>query len=347
MEKIRLGKTELTVTRLGLGGVQLAKMSKDQAVRVVRTGLDLGVTFLETARGYRDSEEKMAEAIKGRRDDVVIATKASAGTSEEMCQKIDQSLKALGTDYIDLYQYHGCDKQEAYRQMTEPDGALEGLRRAQEQGKIRAIGFSSHQLDLALKIIEDGDFASAQLPVSFMNTENHEKGLFELASLHDVGMIAMKPFGGGRLGNARLCLGYILSLPNVAAAVGVDSVEHVQELANLAENPPSHTDEDRTEMQRIKEELGTRFCRACNYCQPCPQDIKIFQILWTPVYLAQMGLESILTQERVDTVRQAANCTECRECEERCPFDLEIVEGLKQCRAFVEHMVATHRPEGL
>jgi len=342
MEKIRLGKTELTVTRLGLGGVQLAKISTEEAVRVVRTGLDLGVNFLETARGYWDSEEKIGQAIAGRRDQVVIATKAGAADADGIVEQIDRSLMALGTDYIDLYQYHGCDTREAYEKITADGGVLEGLERAQQAGKIRSYGFSSHQLDLAIQIIDEDVFASAQLPISFMNTENHEKDLFGKARQHDVGLIAMKPFGGGRLGDARLCMGYVLSLPNVVAAVGVDRVEHVRELAALADDPPALTDDDRQRMRQISEQLGRNFCRACNYCQPCPEDIKIYQILWTPVYLAQMGIERIMTKERIEMIRQSANCTECRQCEERCPFNLQIVEGLKQTREMVEKLIAEH-----
>jgi len=343
MQSITLGQTGLKVTRLGLGGVQLARMSREQAERVVRTALDSGVTFLETARGYWDSEEKMGRAIKGRRDQIVLASKAGGATADEITEKIDQSLNALGVDCIDLYQYHGCDTRDAYDKMLAPGGALEGLVRAKEAGKIRTIGFSSHQLDLSLDIIRDDTFASAQLPISFMNVENHEKGLFDLAAQHDVGLIAMKPFGGGRLGDARLCMGYVLSLPNVAAAVGVDCVEHVRELVALAENPPVLDEQDQRRMRQIKDELGTRFCRACNYCQPCPEDIKIFQTLWLPVYLAQMGPDRVLTEQRIETVRHSANCTECRECEQRCPFDLDIVDGLRECRALLEHTMARHR----
>ena len=345
MEMVRLGGTDLTVTRLGLGGVQLAKITNEEAVRVVRTGLDAGVTFLETARGYWDSEEKMGRAVTGRRDDVTIASKASASTADEMLKKIDESLQALNTDRVDLYQYHGCDTREAYDQMRKPGGALEGLLRAKEAGKIRAFGFSSHQLDLALDIINDGLFPSAQLPISFMNVENQARGLFETAARNNVGLIAMKPFGGGRLGNARLCMGYVLSLPDVVAAVGVDRVDHVRELASLAAHPPVLTDEDRAGMERIREEVGTRFCRACNYCQPCPENIGIASVLWTPVYLAQMGPDRVLTKEGIQRVRDAEKCTECRECEARCPFDLDIVEGLKHCRALVEHALATHQPQ--
>ena len=344
MQTLRLGKTELTVTRLALGGVQLARMSTHEAERVVQTALDLGVNFLETARGYWDSEEKMGRAIKGRRDRIILASKASAPTADEMAEKIDASLTALGTDYIDLYQYHGCDRPEAYESMQAPGGALEALLRAKEQGKIRAIGLTSHQPGLALEMMDNDVFTSVQLPISFMNTENHERRLFEVAAARDIGLIAMKPFGGGRLGNARLCMGYVLSLPNVVAAVGVDCVDHVRELVALAEDPPVLGEADRREMARISDEVGTQFCRACNYCQPCPEDIKIFQTLWLPVYLAQMGPERVLTPERIEQVRHSAACTECRECEQRCPFGLEIVEGLKKCRAQIEHAIAVHGP---
>jgi predicted aldo/keto reductase-like oxidoreductase len=343
MQEMRLGRTGLTVTRLGMGGIQLLKMSGDEAERVVRTGLDLGVNFLETARAYGDSEEKIGRAIRGRREGLVLATKARAESAGEMAEEIDASLKTLGTDRIDLYQFHACDKRETYEGMIRAGGALEALLRAKDAGKIGAVGFSSHQLDLSLEMMDDARFTSVQLPISFMNTENHERNLFERAGQRDVGLIAMKPFGGGRLANARLCMGYALSLPNVAVAVGMDSVEHVRELASLAEHPPQLGEEDRREMERLREEVGTRFCRACNYCQPCPEDIKIYQGLWTPVYLAQIGSDRALTGKAVERVRDSQKCTECGECEERCPFDLDIVGALKECRARVERVLAERR----
>ena len=342
MQKLRLGRTGLEVTKLGLGGVQLAKISTDEAIRVVTTGLDLGVSFLETARGYWDSEEKIGKAIKSRRDKVVIASKAGAKSAEEIQQRIEESLKALDTDYIDLYQYHGCDTKEAYGHITKAGGVLEGMLKAKEQGKIKAIGFSSHQLELALEIIDDDVFESAQLPISFMNVENHQKGLFEKANQKDIGLIAMKPFGGGQLGDARLCMGYQLSLDNVAATVGVETCQQVRELVELTEHPPVLTESGRDEMERIRQELGTRFCRACNYCQPCPQDIKIYQVLWLPVYMKQFAIDQVLSRQRIELVRHVANCTECRECEKRCPFDLEIVDGLKHCRVLMEHLISEH-----
>ena len=342
LKKIRLGKTGLEVSKLGMGCLELAKISEDQAVRVVRTGLDLGITFLETARAYWDSEEKVGKAIKGGRDKVVIASKASAKSAEEILENIEKSLKALGTDYIDLYQYHGCDTKETYGDITKAGGVLEGMLKAKEEGKIRSIGFSSHQINMALEIIEDDKFQSAQLPISFMNVENHEKKLFEKTQQKDVGLIAMKPFGGGRLNNPRLCMGYLSRLENVAVTVGVEKPEQVKELVELSENQLVLNDEDRAEMERIRKELGTRFCRACNYCQPCPEDIKISRVLWFPVYLTQMTFERAATKEMIEIIRHSGNCTECRQCEEKCPFKLDIVEGLKKCRALAEHVLSEH-----
>lgn len=345
MEEIRLGKTELRVTKLGMGGLQLAKISEDEAVRVVRTGLDLGITFVETARGYWDSEEKLGKAITGRREAVILATKAADRDGAGMAAAIDKSLATLATDYIDLYQCHACDTPEQYEQIIGPGGALEAMVQAKEAGKIRAIGFSSHQLQLSLDILENDSFTSAQLPISFMNTENHEQGLFAKADEHDVGLIAMKPFGGGRLAEARLVMAYSMSLAKVASVVGADTVEHVRELAELAENPPMVNDQERAEMAQIKEELGTRFCRACNYCQPCPEQIEIYRVLWVPVYLAQMGVERALSKKTIEAVRKGEACTQCRQCEQRCPFDLEIVDGLQQSRDIVERLITEHQLE--
>ena len=151
MQKIRLGRTGLMVSRVGIGGIPLTRLTVDEVVTLVNRALDLGVNFIDTANGYSTSEERIGLAIEGRRDDVILATKSGAGDRETAQKHLELSLKRLGTDYIDLWQFHGIMTLEKYNEIIAPGGAMELAREAHADGRIRHIGFSSHSLETALK----------------------------------------------------------------------------------------------------------------------------------------------------------------------------------------------------
>jgi uncharacterized protein len=106
VEKIRLGKTGMMVTRVGFGGIPIQRLTEDEAVVVVRRCLDLGVNFIDTANGYTTSEGRIGKAISGRREGLIIATKTLSRKPEGIARHLEQSLAQLGTTYIDLYQLH-------------------------------------------------------------------------------------------------------------------------------------------------------------------------------------------------------------------------------------------------
>ena len=136
MEKIRLGKTEMMVTRLGFGGIPIQRLSEDDAVAVVRRCLDLGINYFDTANGYSTSEERIGKAVKGRRHEVFIATKTFPGTPEIIEQNLDLSLKRLDTDYIDLYQFHGVNDMPTLQKILDPEnGFTRSLKRRKKPVK--------------------------------------------------------------------------------------------------------------------------------------------------------------------------------------------------------------------
>ena len=336
MERIRLGRTGAMVSSFGLGGIQFSKITQTEVTRTIRRALELGVNFLETAHGYFDSEGKIGAAMEGRWAGMVLATKTGPGEPKTVMEHLHESLRRLRTEYIHLYQMHGVDREEGHasaRRCME-DALLD----AKADGKIGAVGVTTHSLDLAMKMVEDDVFDSIQLPISFINQEVVERGLIEAAAQRDVGLIAMKPLGGGRLGDPRLCLGYIYELKNVVPVVGVETPEQVEQLVHITEHPQTLTEADRRRMQEIEAEVGKYFCRACNYCQPCPEEIPIYRVLYFPVYIKQMGVERVLSSGTVQVVQDSERCVECGECEERCPFGLSIVAGLKRSRKMLAEL---------
>ena len=135
MRSVRLGKTELLVSRVGFGGIPIQRLTEADAVSVVQRCLDLGVTLLDTANGYTTSEERIGKAIVGRRHQVVIATKTAARDRSTALQHLELSLKRLNTDYLDLWQLHNVSTPEAYDQVLGPGGAMEAAQEAAAGGE--------------------------------------------------------------------------------------------------------------------------------------------------------------------------------------------------------------------
>jgi len=158
MRSVRLGKTELMVSRVGFGGIPIQRLTEAEAVSVVQRCLDLGVTLLDTANGYTTSEERIGKAIAGRRHQVIVATKTAARDRATALQHLELSLKRLNTDYLDLWQLHNVSTPEVYEQVLGAAGAMEAAEEALRAGKIRHIGISSHSLKMALKAVPSGRF---------------------------------------------------------------------------------------------------------------------------------------------------------------------------------------------
>ena len=156
---------------MGMGGIPIRRRSHDDAVALYRYAMDRGINYFDAARGYEDCQTRLGPAVSGRRESVVIASKDGADTADEMMGAIDESLRVLGTDYIDIFKLHGVCQFDDLERRTGPGGALEGLKKAQEQGKIRYTGISGHNADVLLKAIRTGEFDVILVIFNYMNTE--------------------------------------------------------------------------------------------------------------------------------------------------------------------------------
>ena len=339
MRKMVLGRSGLEVSAVGLGGIQFSKISKAETARVIAAALDEGVDFLETAHGYFDSEEKIGAALRGKRSKVVLASKNSARDGKAFTQLLDESLRRLRTDCIDVYQLHGVDDHESLKRAMAPRGAINAAAKAIRQGKVRSVGITSHSLEISLKSLDVEAFDSLQYPISLINTEVPRSGMLSKARRRNIGLIAMKPLGGGRLDNARLALGYIYRFRGVVPIVGVETAEQVRQLARIARRPPRLSAADFEKLRGLRRSVGTTFCRACRYCEPCPEQISIYRVLYFGVYVRQMGARRYVKNGIPAWLAQAEKCTECGLCERRCPFNLHIRQGLKDALAFARGLV--------
>jgi predicted aldo/keto reductase-like oxidoreductase len=342
METVRLGKTNLKVSRIGMGGIPIQRPTEAEAIKVVRRALDLGVNWIDTALGYGTSEERIGKAIADRRDQVIVATKTWVRDKATALEQLEQSLKNLNTDYIDIWQFHNVGDMENYRQILDPGGAMEAAQEALQAGKVRHIGFSSHSLDVALEMVRSDLFETVQFPFNFMVNEIAEK-LIPLTQEHDVGFIAMKPLGGGGRLDVTLAIKFLLQFETIVPDPGIQKVEEIEEVVDIVNGSWKLTEQDWQEIEHVRATLGTRFCRWCEYCAPCPQGVWISVLMNLPSGIKVRGLEQWLAGSiNVRAVETGKNCIQCGECEAKCPYHLPIREMIAENIAFYERMAAEH-----
>jgi len=147
MEMIRLGKTEMMVSKLGFGGIPIQRVSEDAAVAVIKMCLELGITFIDIANAYTTSEERIGKAISGRREGLILATKSTSRSREGVERHLKLSLERLGVQSIDLYQFHQVGDFKALDMVLDPNGPMAVVQEAKRAGQIKHIGITSHQIE--------------------------------------------------------------------------------------------------------------------------------------------------------------------------------------------------------
>lgn len=322
MEKIRLGKTDFMVTRVGFGGIPIQRLTEEGAVEVVKSCLDHGINFIDTANAYSTSERRIGKAIAGRRDGLVLATKSTMRSRDGIVKHLENSLTQLGVNHIDLYQFHAVSDFKSLAMVLDPDGPRAVLEEAKRAGKIGHIGITSHQIDVAKKAVESGQFATIMFPFNFVTDEAAQE-LLPLCRKHDVGFIDMKPMAGGMIANARIAFKFLFQFPDIATIPGIEKTQEIDEIVGIFHESREITDAEKEEMRALKEKLGTTFCHRCDYCQPCKEGIAISSVMTYPSFAARLPEEQIYGFWSA-LFDQAAKCTKCGECEERCPYHLPI-----------------------
>ncbi|MBI5018595.1 MAG: aldo/keto reductase [Deltaproteobacteria bacterium] len=330
MQQVPLGSTGLTVSELGFGAIPIIHLTPDAAHRVLRRAHDRGITLYDTANAYADSEEKIGRAFEGIRHEVVLATKTLRRDAKGVEEHLGRSLRLLRTDHVDLYQLHQVAQESAWEAITAPGGALEAAVRAVERGQVRHLGVTSHSLPMAVKLVETDLFATIQFPFNFIEDGAKDR-LHAAARERGMGILAMKPFAGGVIDDAGVAFRFLRQHPGVIPIPGFDTVERVDQVVSFYDRPNVCTDGDLRRMDDYRAELGKRFCRRCEYCQPCPNGVMITMAMGYPVVVARMGpaVARTFCGAAMESVPQ---CTECGECLPRCPYELPIPEMLRSHR---------------
>lgn len=322
-----LGKTNLKINRIGFGGIPIQRVTQQDTNKIIDELINQGINFIDSARGYTVSEEYIGNAIEGKRDKFILASKSMSRTYEDMLKDVDITLKNFKTDYIDLYQLHNV-KSDEYENIFNDNMAYKALLDCKSQGKIKNIGITSHSIDTIKKAVRDEKFDTIQFPYNIVEEQADE--IFREAHKRNIGIIVMKPLAGGAINNAKLAIKYILSKEYIDVAIpGMDSVDQVLENISVLENLDIDK-EDELKIEDIRNQLGNRFCRRCEYCMPCPVGINIPMNFLLEGYYSRYNLKE-WSKERYNSLDiKASDCVECGKCESKCPYDLPIREMLKE-----------------
>ena len=317
MKTVRLGRSGLIVTKPAMGCLPLQRCTEAEAVSLLRNAYDGGIRYFDTANAYTDSEEKIGKALSSVRENIVISTKSMGRDGKTLTAHIEESLRRLRTDYIDLFQFH------LVREPFGPDSELyEAALKARDRGLIRHIGATAHNVNVAETLVRSGMFETMQYPFSYISNEK-ELALAGLCAELDVGFIAMKGLAGGLITNARACTAFMNEYPNVVPIWGIQRQEELREWLALGEEDPALDEELRAYIAKDAASLSGSFCRGCGYCMPCPVGIPINTAARMDMLLRRAPWQGYVTPEWKEQMERIENCLHCGHCVSRCPYELD------------------------
>jgi len=360
MEYRPLGSTGLSVSLLGFGAMRIPGKPADEVAAIIRRALELGVNYLDTAPGYGDSEVLIGHALAGLdTSGLVISTKSSPdgdSTADAVRKRAEESLQRMGIPQITVLQLWGVNTPEVAAKALAKGGPLEGVRRLQEEGLVRHVGFTTHGLPAdVIALMETGEFDSVTGRYHYLDTVYDP--VRERARELGMAFVAMTPLGQGwlarptpklqeGLGKRRpveFALRYIAAHPGISTAiVGVGNLEELEEAHQALGGDLGDAEELTTIGRDVRERVaelvppGT-YCTICRACLPCPEGLNIPELLRLNNLLRAYDLVE-WSQDRYQFMGNAGHwypgvkadrCTKCGECEPRCPERLPIVALLE------------------
>jgi predicted aldo/keto reductase-like oxidoreductase len=343
METRRLGRTGLEVGAIGLGTEHLT-VNRENMDAVFDLAVPAGVNYIDLvyndpSDAHADYWEAIGPAIRRHRERLVLTLHWGFIYHEPVdhCQHcFDQALDRLGNGYAEIAMLTMVDTESLWK-----DWAMQGIERLdryQHDGRVGFIGLSNHNVDVAQMAVESGLIDVLMFPVNLYGHYGNpeQMALLERCTEHHVGVVAMKPYHGGRLLTTEghptgltsaQCLHYVLSQPIATAVPGARDADQMRQTLGYL----TASDEEKR-FAPLHDELTERLhgqCVGCGHCLPCPQDISIPGIIlnleYVEFYSGSPWSEQYNRELYANRPVKASACIECEECLERCPFDVDII----------------------
>lgn len=336
MTTVTLGKTGIVSPKNAFGALPIQRVTDEEAVAILHRAYEGGMTFFDTARAYSDSEHKLGLAFAGMREKITIATKTGAQNAKDFWRDLETSLATIGTDYIDIYQFHNpafCPKPGG------EDGLYDAMLEAKSQGKIRHIGITNHRLHVAREAVESGLYETLQFPLCYLAAEP-DLELVALCRARGVGFIAMKALSGGLITDSAAAYAYLAQFDNVLPIWGIQRMSELEEFLSYFDNPPSMTEEMTATIARDRAEMAGDFCRGCGYCMPCPVGIEINNCARMAQLIRRSPSAGWLTPAAQEKMMRIEDCLECGSCAAKCPYGLDTPALLRRNLADYKNILA-------
>jgi predicted aldo/keto reductase-like oxidoreductase len=342
----------LSVSSISFGAIKLPRISLKECEILLNRALDSGINYIDTADCYGDSEEKIGRVLKKRRQEFYLSTKVDERDGPGVRAKLDRCLHRLRTDWIDLLFFHDVRGGEYERIFA--TGGLEELQKAQKKGEVKHLGISIHSnLIMMRQAIESGVFSVLMAAYSALDEDRLTADLLPLAASKGVGLVAMKPLAGGRLGDlpsggwnnplfhdespAQIALRYVLSNPHITCAIpGMMTLKELQEDLQVAKKPRKMSPEEIKEFMAMVADAGKGFCRNCGYCLPCPEGIPIPDVFRYESYYRRYDLKDWAKEQYGVLATNVQACSDCQICIEKCPYGVPIPSELRQAHKILK-----------
>jgi len=358
MQKRRLGRTELSISCIGCGGIPIRDLAVNMALKVVRKAFDMGINYFDTAPTYGDSEEKIGLALKDVRDKCVFTTKTVSRTKRDSLNDVENSLRRFKTDRLDVIQLHGIDDLKTLDKAMKSDGSLKTCKEARSKGLVDFVGISGHIPRVLVKAIGTNEFDVVTVPLNIVTRQASEELLSRAKEL-DVGVTTIKPFltkittlsttnyrpslsilsenpdladflGHTTNDKARSALRYVLAQDVSAVVPGLRSLREVDVAAKAGKEFNGLTEEEK---RRFKVHLKYEYCRDCGLCRPCPENLNIIAILRFHSLIFDYDLKDWGKKLYDGLEVKAESCTKCGECEPRCPYNIQIIDLIQEMQS--------------
>jgi len=378
----KLGRTDINVGVIGIGTEHIVKEEQNTVTDVVHRAVDSGVNYFDLLWPQSEYRDKLGHALKGLRSKAILQAQFCAVLENGQLAKTrelkvcmhfyEDLLNRIDTDYMDVLMIHNVDGLDEYEEVMKPGGIMDTALKLRKEGKARYIGMGGHTVSTAMEAVNSGLINVQMFPVNpafdtlpgetqlgtlledaarfsesecgYIKAISDRKALYSTCENRGVGLVAMKPFGAGRLldpANYKnepmtpvQCISYVLSQPGVDTLIaGVKNIDELEvDLTYL-----NATDKEKDFSRKVSETnwkiKGS--CMYCNHCLPCPAEIDIAAVTRL-LDSSALGITEKLAHEYNSLSSKASSCIQCMNCNERCPFDVDAAANIKKAELIFE-----------